>query len=62
MDDLRSPQELEAIQLICAAHDIDPANMMGDSTCDLMECGRRVNTILAVRAAMQPRIQSTVRH
>jgi len=59
--DSRSPKELEAIQRICAAHDIDPANMMGDSTCDLMECGRRVNTILSVRVGMQPRIQSTVR-
>ncbi|HTR24426.1 MAG TPA: hypothetical protein VMI10_10610 [Terriglobales bacterium] len=62
MTDSRSPQEIDAIRNICAAHDIDPANMLGDSLCDLAECGRRVNMILAVRAGMRPTITSTVRH
>ena len=60
--DSRRPGELQLIRDICAAHDIDPANMIADASCDLLECGRRINVILASREASKLRIYSTVRH
>jgi len=59
--DSRSPLEIEAIEKLCAVADVDPGNMLLDQSCDVLECARRLKLIRSVRAAMQPRVESTLR-
>lgn len=52
MFDTRHPKELEAIRVTAESHGIDPTDMLADPKCDLLEAGRRIEMITAVRQAM----------
>ena len=55
--DARQAKELKAIQLLCEANGIDPTEMLADSKVDMVEAGKRVRMIQAVRQGMRFHIE-----
>jgi hypothetical protein len=60
MFDPRSVRELRAIEELCRLSNVDATDMLNDPTCDLIEVGRRLRMIAAVRASLRPRIESAI--
>jgi hypothetical protein len=55
MTDSRSVKELQAIRELIAVHNLSP-ELADNPNMDLLEIGRVIRMVTAVRAAMQPHI------
>jgi hypothetical protein len=57
MDDERTAAELQKLVELCQLYGTDPEPIFADPSCELLEFGRYLNAILAVREVLRPRIE-----